>query len=426
MKFYGIDCQGYLKLQEYNGSLPTFVTGQDERRLIYLDTGVEDRIYIGGDFANAWSRVVMDDGAGYPSLITELDTVYHPVGGDVGEPFISSTLTGSNTHGGSGVETVRITDDWVKLGDGSAITGSEQAGLRIEYGSPASDLDDITFFYDHDAPDVNGITSKWMFNNGGYSNEPIATHAFVNNAVGTGSALSWTKQETDNRYVRFADLGESGTYGNDTFEEWALLTEEVIGDAITQREIYRKNEIYSSYVRVGPSITTVTENSPLTSGVGAWLETDNVATPSTVVYRNSSANIYANLFIGTATKALYADLAEKYTCDETLPVGTVVEVTEDTEYEVEPCMFELSQSVVGVVSESPAYLMNSEGEGLPIALTGKVPVRVVGEVRKGDYIVPAGDGLARKGELGEAVAKIGIALKTDLHANEKLVECIIK
>lgn len=426
MKFYGIDCLGYLKLQAYQGSIPSFVTASDERRFVYLDDGVDDALYVGGDRANDWVRVVLDDGAGYPSLIGELDTVYHPVGGDVTVPFTSSTITGSNPHGGSGVDAVRATDDWLKLGDSSPLTGSEQAGIRIEYGSPSSDLDDIKLFYDHDAPDSNGFAAKWQFDGGGYVNEPIATHEWVNNAITTGVSTSWTKQEVDDRFVRYADLGEEGTYGNTTWGDWAQLTEDQIGDNLTtQRQIYRKNEIYHSYVRVGPASGSVTENVPKTSGGGLWVETDNVATASSVVYRNSSSNIYANLFIGTATSARYADLAEKYTCDEDLAVGTVVEVSDD-DYEVAPCMFELSPSVVGVVSENPAHLMNADSEGLPIALTGKVPVRVIGEVLKGDFLVAAGDGLARKGEPSELSFKIGLVLKTDLHSGEKLVECIIK
>ena len=121
-----------------------------------------------------------------------------------------------------------------------------------------------------------------------------------------------------------------------------------------------------------------------------------------------------------------ADLAERYTCDEDLPVGTVVEVVNDTDTEVDICMFELSPSVVGVVSSNPAFMMNSRSAGLPIALTGKVPVRVVGEIKKGDFIVPAGNGLARAGDPSELIFKMGISLATDLQIEEKLIECIIK
>jgi hypothetical protein len=57
---------------------------------------------------------------------------------------------------------------------------------------------------------------------------------------------------------------------------------------------------------------------------------------------------------------------------------------------------ELSSNVFGVVSSKPAYLMNSAQEGgAPVAVAGRVPVRVVGMVNKGDRLVSAGNGMAR-------------------------------
>ena len=93
-------------------------------------------------------------------------------------------------------------------------------------------------------------------------------------------------------------------------------------------------------------------------------------------------------FIGTATSAQYADLAENYVSDANYAVGTVLvfggvnEVTISTTKE--------DKRIAGVVSSNPAYLMNSEcvGEHIaPIALQGRVPCRVTGVVEKGDLIV---------------------------------------
>jgi len=53
--------------------------------------------------------------------------------------------------------------------------------------------------------------------------------------------------------------------------------------------------------------------------------------------------------------------------------------------------------VAGVVSTAPSYLMNTGQQGefvLPIALTGKVPARVTGNIQKGDMMVSAGNGIA--------------------------------
>ena len=44
--------------------------------------------------------------------------------------------------------------------------------------------------------------------------------------------------------------------------------------------------------------------------------------------------------------------------------------------------------VAGTISSNPAYLMNADlYQGQPVALRGRVPVNVVGKVKKGDLLV---------------------------------------
>ena len=103
------------------------------------------------------------------------------------------------------------------------------------------------------------------------------------------------------------------------------------------------------------------------------------------------ANVYATTFHGTATTANYADLAELYLSDFAYEAGTVVRV--GGEFEVTATDGEHNHSVLGVVSAYPAYLMNNQLEnGLPIALKGRVPVKVKGSVNKGDRLVGGPDG----------------------------------
>ena len=63
-----------------------------------------------------------------------------------------------------------------------------------------------------------------------------------------------------------------------------------------------------------------------------------------------------------------------------------------------------------------------------IAISGRVPVRVIGEVRKGDRLVSAGNGLARAGSQDEITAfnVVGRALENKYTSNEGLVECFVK
>jgi hypothetical protein len=111
---------------------------------------------------------------------------------------------------------------------------------------------------------------------------------------------------------------------------------------------------------------------------------------NTALYWN---NVYAVNFLGTSTTAKYADLAERYTSDANYEPGTVVDFGGDAE--VTLSNIDSSPSVAGVVSTNPAYMMNSDADGLYIALVGRVPTKVTGPVRKGQMMVSNGDGTAR-------------------------------
>jgi hypothetical protein len=146
----------------------------------------------------------------------------------------------------------------------------------------------------------------------------------------------------------------------------------------------------------------------------AW--EDNIA--STVVARDVSGDIRASTFRGTATQAYYADLAEKYLADKLYDVGTVMTVgglAEVTAVTTSDCY------VIGVVSEKPAYMMNSDLDGgTYIALVGRVPVLVEGYIVKGDPIWPSKDG---KGSgISNGREPFAIALESGFDK----VECIVK
>ena len=95
--------------------------------------------------------------------------------------------------------------------------------------------------------------------------------------------------------------------------------------------------------------------------------------------------VFAVEFNGTATSAKYADLAEKYETDAEIEAGSVVVF--GGEKEITECDSECDHRVAGVISTDPAYMMNSDGEGQYLALTGRVPCKVVGPVAKGDLLV---------------------------------------
>lgn len=101
-------------------------------------------------------------------------------------------------------------------------------------------------------------------------------------------------------------------------------------------------------------------------------------------------------FHGTATTAQYADLAELYESDAEYEPGTVVKI--GGEKEVTQTTTAFDPGVFGIVSTDPAYLMNSAAQGtvVPVALAGRVPVKVIGPVKKGQRLLSSEEpGVAR-------------------------------
>ena len=127
-------------------------------------------------------------------------------------------------------------------------------------------------------------------------------------------------------------------------------------------------------------------------------------------------------FVGTATEAEYADLAEKYSTAEELPNGTVVTVGRMPGHEVDPA--NRGDIAIGVVSTDPALMMNSKAEGQYIGLKGRLPVRVIGAVKKGQAVYVDDKGCASTAINGGSM--VGIALETISIEEEKLVECVLK
>jgi hypothetical protein len=150
---------------------------------------------------------------------------------------------------------------------------------------------------------------------------------------------------------------------------------------------------------------------------------------NTVAIRTDSAEttygggaLKATYFIGTATAANYADLAEKYLADAEYDVGTVMSI--GGEKEVTACKF--GDRALGAVSAKPAYLMNLELEnGTAVALKGRVPVKVIGAVRKGARMVAHDNGCAIAASFHQHPDVFAIALESNNDTGIKLVECAI-
>ena len=94
-----------------------------------------------------------------------------------------------------------------------------------------------------------------------------------------------------------------------------------------------------------------------------------------------------SLSSGSKLQSTYADLAEMYSADAEYEVGTVLVFGGDAE--VTTTDVKGDHRVAGVVSADPAFVMNQDCPGIAvcIALQGRVPVKVLGKVQRGDMLV---------------------------------------
>lgn len=143
---------------------------------------------------------------------------------------------------------------------------------------------------------------------------------------------------------------------------------------------------------------------------------------------NKWRGVYATNFFGQATSALYADLAERFEADEVLEEGDIVMI--GGEKEITKTDRESTPEVFGVVSINPAYAMNSAGgtnDTHPyVALAGRIPVKVVGKVLKGQRLVASSQtGIAIAAETKNIFAVVGRALESSDELGVKLIQAVV-
>lgn len=133
---------------------------------------------------------------------------------------------------------------------------------------------------------------------------------------------------------------------------------------------------------------------------------------------------------GTAMNALWGDVAEYYKCDknEVLIPGTLVYF--GGKYEITKTKPN-SRNIFGVVSTNPGVILNQEFEEISekIALVGRVPVRVIGKVKKFQKLTTSTvPGVAKRKTIMDVLLfkpTVAVALETKSETNEKLVESFV-
>jgi hypothetical protein len=189
----------------------------------------------------------------------------------------------------------------------------------------------------------------------------------------------------------------------------------VVGGVMTGTSVSVSGAVTGAGI-TGSSLTVSTGNisggninNNNTTGVG------NIGT-STVAF---------NTVFAKATSAQYADLAENYSADAEYAPGTVLVFGGNNEVTIS-CVV-ADARVAGVISTNPAHLMNSTLETehvAAVALTGRVPTKVVGTIRKGDMMVTAGNGHAQACATPAVGTVIGKALQ-DFDGDSGTIEIVV-
>ena len=243
----------------------------------------------------------------------------------------------------------------------------------------------------------------------------IANKLYVDNATTSSSLVAGT-------------VTLSNGAGSDT--HYPMFADELSGN-----ENARVNAAFSFVPSTGVlstvawSGTTVTASGTVTGGTltdGTATLTGGELTGATT--GSFSGTVTANLFSGTATAARYADLAEVYATDADYAPGTVVMI--GGEAEITQTLSRAETEVFGVISTDPAYLMNKDADGLPVALQGRVPVKVVGPVAKGERLISSdipgvAVGVSEEDFAHQLQAIIGRSLENKTDEAESLVEAVI-
>ena len=293
------------------------------------------------------------------------------------------------------------------IGNGSALTGLSLGVSVTKFVNGTSE------------GNIGATNGNINFNVGGVSNVVVIdTTTLYANVL---SAQSITKSGTN----AVGNIGSSTSFFNTVF-----------GNVYNGTVVSVAGNITGSNITTGGLVnagTTVSATGNITGGnliTAGLLSTASITkTGSNAVGNIGSSSNYFNQVFATATTALYADVAERFAADEVLEPGTVVEL--GGSQEITRALTDLSENVFGVISTRPAYTMNGgagEDSTHPkVAMTGRVPVNVVGIIRKGDRLVAAGAGLARAARPGEATAfnVIGRSL-VDKHTTQQgTVEAIV-
>jgi cytoskeletal protein CcmA (bactofilin family) len=386
--------------------------------------GAASNVYVNNDSS--------DTGTHYLTFVEDFADGQRPLKAETGLSYVPSTnqlsLTGVSASGtvqfgslSDGIITIAAFESTLT----SSATSLPTSGAVKTYVDSQVTAQDLDFQADSGGALSIDLDSEVLTIAGGTN---IATVGSGNQVtVNLDSALTGLTSVTATSFfgnltgdVSAADISATGTItgdlqgdvtGNLQGDVTGNVTGDVSGNAGTVTIATETTSATAHYVALTSS----------TSGDGE-IKVDNTG----LSYTPSTNTLTTGVFSGVATQARYADLAEIYATDADYEPGTVVklggsaEITQTTDHN--------DTEVFGVISTDPAYLMNKDAQGLPVAMTGRVPVKVVGKVRKGERLISSdvpGVAWALADESYDPRAVIGRSLQDKEDGDIGIIEVVI-
>jgi|694.fasta_scaffold95785_2 hypothetical protein len=348
--------------------------------------------------------------------------------------------------GNTSLKIYSIANTWIPIG--SVISSNVDIGGNLELGGAGFSIKEVggnvqftnsfnfgnvSFFSNVNGTSTriinfNGVTGLPEVNGNAVSSLGIPTKIYVdslNNVVLANLSLRTADIDSIN-----ANLGSFQTYANSKFTNITTNIDSInanLGAYQTYSNLSLQalnatvNGIVSGTGSVNTNELRINSNVALNNS-GTGNVAINLKTPGGITILSAQGSNTANtpvtilgqwnLGFEANIEATYADLAEYYEGDMDYEPGTVVvfggakEVTSST--------YENDTRVVGVVTTNPAYTMNSQQQGIKVcvALVGRVPCKVVGEIQKGDLLTTSDiDGHAKKASNPQIGTIIGKAIE---------------
>lgn len=365
------------------------------------------------------------------------DTVFYTVNDIVlkSQPSFPSLVefsdSGFNFTAGSAVKAS------VSLEDAADLVLLNQSGNNIKFKIRVSSTETRTLANVNSAGILPGVTGSYNLGSNDlrwyqiYADNIAVTTNLVGNVVGnvtgnlTGNVTGNLNGTVTGNLIGNVTGNLSGNASSAT--NASRLNNVEASDTATASSIAARtatgNLVANQFIGTADKVDRVKiDNDAVDNPSSAYKSAKTTKTANTIAARDSSGNLSANIFNGTATSVQGADLAEKYLADKEYEVGTVLII--GGEKEVTASVW-VGQRAVGVVSDKPGLIMNEDLEGgTQVALKGRVPVKVIGQVKKGDRLVAAPDGCAMAVE-GTNPDTFAVALESSLNTEVKFIEALV-